>query len=148
MEENLTTHTSVMIDALPAQVWDGLTNPKMIEKYMMGAHVTSDWNVGDNISWTGEYQGKKYSDRGKIIDVKRNKELVYTHYSPLSGDDDAPENYHTVRIVLDENEKKTRVSIFQDKNKGEKAKEASEKNWQTMLKGLKDAVEAKASKEK
>ena len=85
--------------------------------------------------------GKKYEDKGEILEIVPEKELKYSHFSPLSGQPDKPENYHTVTITLKEAKNKTGVSLTQDKNKTEKTKDETEKNWNTMLESLKKLLE-------
>ena len=65
----------------------------------------------------------------------------YTHFSPLAGLPDTPENYHTVTIDLSAAGDRTRVSLSQDNNPTDKAREHSEKNWEAMLAGLKQFLE-------
>jgi hypothetical protein len=67
---------------------------------------------------------------------------MYTHYSPLSGEPDRPESYHTVAIDLTAGDGRTTVKLTQDNNKDEEARKHSEENWETMLKGLKELVES------
>ena len=38
------------IEARPAQVWDALTDPDLIQKYMFGSRVETDWKVGSPIA--------------------------------------------------------------------------------------------------
>ncbi len=64
-----------------------------------------------------------------------------SHFSPLSGNPDRPENYHTVTIRLTGSSNSTEVSLSQDNNADEKAWQESEKNWEAMLDGLKRHVE-------
>ena len=143
MEKNLIATATVTINATDAEVWNGLTNPEIIEKYMMGATVASDWKEGSKITWKGEFKGKNYEDKGEILEIAPQEKLKYTHFSPLSGEDDKPENYHTVTVNLSGDKKQTTVSLTQDKNKNEKATEESEKNWKMMLEGLKKILEEK-----
>ena len=143
MKDNLIATARETINAPVSKVWDGLTNPDLIKKYMMGAIVDSDWKKGSSIKWKGEYNGKKYEDHGNILEVKPMETLSYTHYSPLAGKEDVPENYHTVTVHLAGDENKTSITLEQSKNKSEKEKEESEKNWSLMLNGLKDLLEKK-----
>ena len=129
------------IHVTAGKVWDALTNPEIITKYMFGARVISDWKEGSKIMWKGEWEGKAYEDKGKIIRFEPKKRLQYSHYSPLSGLDDKPENYHVVTIELSEKDKQTSVTLTQDNNPGEKEKAHSEKNWQMMLDSLKKLLE-------
>ena len=129
------------IDAPRSKVWQALIDPDQIEKYMFGSRVETDWKPGSRITWSGEYEGKKYEDKGEILEVVPERRLKLTHFSPLSGEDDAPENYHTLVYELKENDGKTRVSLSQDNNPSEEAAEHSRGNWEKMLSGLKEVLE-------
>jgi uncharacterized protein YndB with AHSA1/START domain len=131
----------IRIDSGPAAIWDALTNPAKIEKYMFGTRVDTDWKVGSSIRWSGEWQGKSYEDMGKILESEPERHLSYSHYSPLTGDPDIPENYHDIRIELNEESGGTTVTLTQDNNKSVEARQHSEENWQMMLVGLKKLVE-------
>ena len=129
------------IKASADKVWNALTNPEMIKKYMFGTTVISDWKEGSKIIWKGEWEGKSYEDKGKILQLEVQKKLQYSHYSPLSGLHDNPENYHIVTIDLVKKDNETMVTLIQDNNPDEKAKEHSEKNWKMMLASLKKLLE-------
>jgi uncharacterized protein YndB with AHSA1/START domain len=130
------------IDAPRSEVWRALTDPDEIQKYMFGSKVETDWKPGSPITWKGEYDGKSYEDKGEILEVEHERRLKLTHFSALSGAEDAPENYHTLVYELEDNDGTTHVSLSQDNNKDEKAAEHSRANWEKMLSGLKEAVEA------
>jgi uncharacterized protein YndB with AHSA1/START domain len=125
-------------------VWRALTDPDEIQKYMFGSRVETDWKPGSRITWKGEYEGKKYEDKGVVVEVERERRLKLTHFSPTSGDEDVPENYHTLVYELEEGDGKTHVSLSQDNNKSEEAAEHSRANWDKMLSGLKEVTEAQA----
>src|SRR5438477_12932758 len=101
MRENLEAKAEVTINAPVSRVWDALVNPEIIKRYMFGATVISDWKVGSPIAWKGEWKGKPFEDKGRILEVQRGTRLRYSHFSPLSGAPDRPENYHTVSIEVD-----------------------------------------------
>ena len=134
-------NATIEIDAPPEEVWTALTDPEQIEKYMFGSQVVTDWQPGSPIAWKGEYEGKKYEDKGEIVEVEQPRRLKLTHFSPLSGEDDRPENYHTVLYELEKQGEKTHVSLSQDNNASEEAAEHSKANWEKMLTGLKEVVE-------
>ncbi|MCD2421545.1 SRPBCC domain-containing protein [Niabella pedocola] len=140
--ENLIATSKITVNAPAAKVWDALINPDLIKKYMFGATVSSNWTKGSAISWTGEINGKKYEDKGVIIDLIPEQRLVYSHFSPLSGKADIPDNYHTVTVLLDAEDDQTQITLEQDKNETEKSRAESEKNWNLMLEELKKLVEA------
>jgi len=131
----------VEIEASPARVWTALTDPTEIEKYMFGSHVVTDWKPGSSIVWEGEYEGKRYEDKGEIVEIKPARRLKLTHFSPLSGQEDVPENYHTLTYELEAAGPKTRVALSQDNNETAEAAEHSKENWEKMLSALKEVVE-------
>jgi uncharacterized protein YndB with AHSA1/START domain len=132
------------IHAPRSKVWRALTDPDQIQKYMFGSRVETDWKPGSRITWKGEYDGKKYEDKGEILEVDHERRLKVTHFSPLSGEEDSPENYHTLVYELEENDGTTHVSLSQDNNRSEEAAEHSRANWEKMLSGLKGVVEAQS----
>ncbi len=129
------------IDAPPERVWSALTDPDLIEKYMFGSRVATDWQPGSPITWSGEYQGKAYTDKGEILAVQPGKRLELTHFSPLSGQPDIPENYHTLVYELTGSAGGTHLSLSQDNNSSPEEAEHSKANWAQMLNGLKQTVE-------
>ena len=140
MANHVATAT-VEIDASPTRVWTALTDPAEIEKYMFGSHVVTDWRPGSSIVWEGEYEGKRYEDKGEIVEIKPARRLKITHFSPLSGQEDVPENYHTLTYELEAAGAMTRVALSQDNNPTAEAAEHSKANWEKMLSGLKEVVE-------
>ena len=69
MNENFIAKASIAINASRQTVWQALMSPDAIKEYMFGARVDSDWREGSPISWTGEWQGKSYEDKGTILQV-------------------------------------------------------------------------------
>ncbi|HEX7336794.1 MAG TPA: SRPBCC domain-containing protein [Gemmatimonadales bacterium] len=138
---NLIARASITIAATPDKVWQALVTPAAIKQYMFGTTVTSDWKEGSPITWKGEWQGKAYEDKGVIRQVQPGRALQYTHFSPMAGLPDQPENSHTVSVQLSPEDNGTRVSLTQDNNPTEEEREHSEKNWCTMLDGLKEYIE-------
>jgi uncharacterized protein YndB with AHSA1/START domain len=141
MPNSLVAKASTIIDAPASKVWTALVDPTAIKQYFFGTTVTSDWKKGSKIMWKGEWKGKAYEDKGVILQFDTGKRLAYSHFSPLSGKPDTPENYHTVTIDLAGEGKRTRVSLSQDNNATEEERDHSTKNWEMMLAGLKKYVE-------
>jgi len=141
MEKNFIAQASVDIAASRNKVWDALVNPETIKKYMFGTNVVTDWREGSPITWKSEWQGKPFQDKGEIRRITPLQSIQYTHFSPMSGLPDEPENYHTVSIELSEEGDSTRVLLSQDKNPTEQARQHSEKSWKMMLESLKNLLE-------
>ena len=55
---------STTINAPLANVWQALADADMIEQYMFGTRVVTDWKEGSAIVWQGGWQGKRYEDKG------------------------------------------------------------------------------------
>ena len=127
------------IDAPPDKVWRALTDPELIKKYMFGSEVKTDWQPGSPIKWKGEWEGRPFQDTGEILANEREKRLQYSHRSGA----DPSGNIHTVTYDLSATgDETTTVTVTQDNNPDQNTLDASTKNWQTMLDGLKKTVEA------
>jgi uncharacterized protein YndB with AHSA1/START domain len=132
----------VDVDAAQDAVWAVLTDPARIADWMMGAKVSTDWQVGSPITWQGEMDGRPYEDKGEVLEVDEPNRLSVTHYSPLMGEADAPENYHTIVYELSGGHGPTTVVLTQDGNDSAEQAEQFSANWQGMLEGLKASVES------
>jgi len=132
---------TITIDAPAEKVWAALVTPASIKEYMFGTNVTSDFKAGSPITWKGEWKGKPYEDKGTIVKADAGRVLEYTHFSPLAGLPDVPENYHTVTIELTDRSGKTLVTLVQGGNRTDEERQHSEANWKMMLDALKKFVE-------
>jgi uncharacterized protein YndB with AHSA1/START domain len=141
MEKNYVARATATIDAPASKVWKALTDPALIKQYFFGVDVVSDWKVGSSIIYKGEWEGKAFEDKGRILQVEPEKLLVSTHWSPLSGVPDSPENYHTVSYELSGRNGTTVLTITQDNNATEEERQHSEGNWNMMLEGMKKLLE-------
>ncbi len=138
----LEAHAAVDVSAPPERVWQALTDPAEIAQYMMGSRVESDWRPGSPITWSGEVQGRPYQDRGEVLEVEPGRRLAVTHWSPLTGEEDVPENYHTIRYDLAPTDGGTTLTLRQDGCDSEEQARQFSANWQGMLEGLKQVAEA------
>src|SRR5437588_4908484 len=135
----------VTIQAPMAQVWDALTNPDKVRKYLHGTNLVSDWKEGSPISWKGEWKGQSYEDKGKVLEIDPPRHLKYTHWSPMGGSEDKPENYHTLTYEHTEQGGDTVLTLVQDNNASqEDADKMAADNWGPVLQGLKQTAEISA----
>ena len=139
--KGLIARASITINVSIGKVWDALVNPEKIKMYMFGTNAVSDWKEGSSIIWKGEWEGKKYEDKGVILKFDLGHIIQYSHFSPLTGKPDIPENYHIVTIELSGKGKQTLVSLLQDNNATEEARVHSENNWNMMFGGMKKFLE-------
>ena len=136
-----TAEATTEISASADRVWQALTDPDEIKQWMFGSQVETDWEPGSPIRWKGEFQGMSYEDKGEVLEVEPGERLSVTHFSPLTGQDDVPENYHTVTYALDEHDGTTTVTLTQDNASSQDEADHSAQNWQQMLDGIKSHVE-------
>jgi uncharacterized protein YndB with AHSA1/START domain len=141
----LTTSTSITVEAPIDQVWHAITTPDLIEKWFFGVHTRSDWEQGSELVHMGEWQGRSYEDRGVILRIERPTLLEHTHWSPVSGRDDRPEHYETVTYRLGDHGGSTELTVSEVNLPSEDAAAMSEQGWQTALNVLKELCEREAS---
>lgn len=128
------------VNAPVEKVWDALTNPEIVKKYFFGTQLASTFNVGDSITFKGEWEGQQYVDGGKVLDYVHNQKLEYSYLSSWSGLEDLPENYLWVCYEVASTENGTEVTISQSNYDEEKAKSTAE-NWPSIIDGLKKLIE-------
>lgn len=141
MVKKLTASASVAIDAEPAVVWARLTDPELISQAFFGATVDTDWRPGSTITFSGEWQGRPFQDTGEIVTVEPARVLRFTHFSPLTGQPDVPENYHTVTFELTPWEGGTDLTVHQTNAASEEEREHSAANWSSVLNTVKQVSE-------
>ena len=130
------------INAPVERVWQAFTDPDMIKQYLFGTTVTSDWKLGSSITYTGEWEGKSYEDKGQIMDVIPFKRLHTTYWSSMSGKADKPENYVDVFYEVEPNGNGSKVTITQEGIENEEGVEHMKKNWGMVLDAMKKLLEA------
>lgn len=141
MSEGYEAKVSIAIDAPPGRVWKAVTDPAIIREYLFGTEVISTWEVGAEVIYRGEWQGKPYEDKGRILEIVPDRRLVSTFWSSLSGAPDLPENYNTITWELEEVAGGTQLALTQDNNATQEAASHSESNWTGVLGKIKEIVE-------
>lgn len=138
-----TNHKSIYKTTIKApieKVWDALINPEIVKQYFFGTDQNANWTVGGQVLWTGQFDEKKYVDKGVVLEFLPNKKLSYSYLSSWSGLEDKPENYLVVSYEVNAVESGTELTITQSNYDEEKAKHSAE-NWSVVIDGLKKIVE-------
>jgi uncharacterized protein YndB with AHSA1/START domain len=141
MRGDLRTEESITIGAPIARVWEALTTPELIKQWFFGVDTETDWKRGSPIVHRGQYQGRPYEDRGEILKIEPPRLLVHSHWSPVSGLPEAPENYERVSWELSERDDGTELTIRESNLASEEAKATSEQTWRLVLENLKQLLE-------
>jgi len=141
MNKGLTVEKSIFINAQPIKVWDAITNPELVKQYLFGTDMSADWKVGGRITYRGSWEGKEYEDGGTILEIEPEKILRSTYWSSMSSTEDKPENYMVVTYILEKKNNGTMLTITQDNNKTDEAKEHSSENWGVVLESMKKLIE-------
>jgi len=137
MKSNITGKAAITINVPALKVWEALITPSIIKQYFFGTDAISDWKVGSPLIFKGEWQGKKYEDKGTILDIIPQKLFKYSYWSSMSGIEDKPENYVNVAYELSGNNDTTTLTVTQENIPDEKTKEHSEENWRKVIGDLK-----------
>lgn len=124
-----------------AKVWESLVNPEIAKTYFWGAEVTTDWQVGSPIIFSGEFNGNKYEEKGTILQFKPEKLLQYTHWSNLEGIPDVPENYRQWSFELLAEGPDVTLSITEDNIPTEQQRKRSDEFWNEVLNTIKQLLE-------
>ena len=133
--------STISIEASADRVWSVLTDPGAVKEFMFGTDVETDWTVGGPIVWRGIWDGKAYEDRGSVLQFEPGRRLVVTHFSPLSGQEDAPENYHTLTWTLEDQSGSTELTLSQDNNASAEEAEHSKGMWDSLVESVKAIAE-------
>jgi len=142
MLSDLVVSRSIEINASPAKVWKGLTDPAIIKDYLYGTETATDWKVGSEIVFQGEWEGNKYRDHGVILELVPNELFSYSYWSGFSGLEDKPENYSTVTYKIEAaGEGKTIFTWIQKGFATEKNYEHSNNGMEEFLQNIKAVIE-------
>ena len=140
MDEDHVAESAIEVDAPPERVWAVITDPAAAREFMFGTELETDWTVGGPIRWRGVYEGRPYEDHGVVLEFEPPRRLVNTHFSPLGGQEDVPENHHTLTWTL-EGDGPTRLTLSQDNNPTPDAAAHSQANWDSLVAKVKEIAE-------
>jgi len=129
------------IKASKEKVWDALTNPMVIKKYLFGTEAISEWKVGSTLIFRGEFDRQEYADKGIIQRLDIGELFQYTYLSSFSGLEDKDENYHLITYTLELMHKGVSLQLKHENIQNEKARDHAYNNWDFVLKEIKEIVE-------
>jgi uncharacterized protein YndB with AHSA1/START domain len=93
---------TVNINAPISKVWDTLTIPELMKKWMSETEIDiiTNWSVGSPILIRGRLHRIKFQNTGTVLQFEPGKILRYSHLSSLSRLPDKPENHSVFEFRL------------------------------------------------
>lgn len=144
MNRKLMASTSISIFVSPSEVWKALIDPEIIKQYMYGTETDTTWKLHDPITFTGEWEGVSYVDKGEIVNIIPERVLSYSYWSSLSGTEDFEDNYSIITYHVSPYDDETTLTVTQDNLEDEDKVIKSEENWMATLIKVKKILELKA----
>jgi uncharacterized protein YndB with AHSA1/START domain len=141
MTNEMILNLEVTINASISKTWEALSNPEIVKQYFFGTELKTTWEIGSQITFSGEWEGKPYEDKGTILDYQFEKLIEYNYWSNFSGTEDKPENYAKISYQLSEKEGFTTLLIKQDSFGNQEAIDHSRTNWIAIMNEMKKMVE-------
>jgi uncharacterized protein YndB with AHSA1/START domain len=144
MKRDYVSRASLAIRASSADVWEALVNPAAAKQYLFGAKVDTDWEEGSPITFTGEFNGNAYHEKGAIVQCEPERLLQYSHWSNLEELPDLPENYRKWTFQIAPASDGVVLSVVEDNIPDEAKRARSDEFWSGVLATIKAIVEPKA----
>lgn len=141
MPDKFSLKKKITIHAPASKVWQALIDPAMIKQYFFGVDATGEWKEGSTVTYKGEWKGKPYEGRSKIIKIEPGKILKHSYWSEASGLQDVPENYQIVTYRLTAANGNTVLDLTEENLATEKMKELSDQTWGMVFDNLKKLLE-------
>lgn len=142
MNKSLIASSSIVINSTPERIWSILTSPEKIKVYLFGTNVKTDWKKGSSITFSGQYEGQQYQDKGNVIENLKNELLQYNYWSNFSKLEDASENYSLVTYRIKQVDKNNCEFTWKQQGfSNEEGKCHTEKGLKTILAQIKGLAE-------
>jgi uncharacterized protein YndB with AHSA1/START domain len=112
-EGDTIANKTIEINAAPSKVWDALTNPELMKRWMSETEIkiTTDWKVGNPFIIHGNLHGINFENNGTVLQFEREKVLKYSHLNSLSRLPDEPRNYSMIEFTLAPRENQTSLTV-------------------------------------
>ena len=134
----------VIIHAPTSQVWQALTAPELMKKWMMPdleLNISTDWKLGSPMIIRGTMNGKAFENNGKVLQFEPEKILQYSHLSSISRLPDRPESYTLIEFRLQPTENQTTVTLTLSNFPTESIYQHLVFYWNVTLEVLKKMIE-------
>ncbi len=137
------------LNAPPSRVWQALTTPEFMKKWMMpdiDLQIITDWTIGSPMIIRGSMNGKNFENRGTVLQFEPEKTLRYTHLSSISSLPDQPENYSIIEFQVQPIEDRTTLTLTLSNFPTESIQQHLTFYWNVTLAVFKRMVEEQGQK--
>jgi len=138
---------TVIINSNPANVWNTLTDLKLMRKWMgeteMEIEIQTDWEINNPIIING-FHHVKFENKGVVLQFEPNRIVSYTHLNSLSRLEDRPGNYSIITFVLRPVQDQTSLILTIDNFPTETIFKHLCFYWRTTLEKIKISAEKQA----
>ena len=141
MAQKFSNKISVTVDAPIIAVWQALIDPAMIRRYYFGVNTMGEWKEGNTIIYRGEWQGKKFQGKGKVLQMEDERLLRYSYWSDMSGHPDDPEYYHIITYQLTPGGDNTELTLTEENLDSKQMQQKSAQLWNMIFENLKKLLE-------
>jgi len=136
-----TNISTIKINASRQKVWDTLTKPELVKLWQYGSDLLTSWEIGSDIKFRTEWDGKVFEQWGKVLEVRPNELVKYSLFAPRPDLEDKPENYFIMSYVLTQQDGQTKLEIIQEDNRPNSVQEEPQGEENPVLKSLKQLAE-------
>ncbi|HRF38891.1 MAG TPA: SRPBCC domain-containing protein [Saprospiraceae bacterium] len=133
--------TQLTINAPVERLWAALTQPELVKQYFFGTDLVTTWEPQTPIYFRGEWEGKPYEDKGRVLSFVPLQSLAYNYFSSWSDVEDKPENYQIIRYRVKPLGAKTVLFIEQHNIDTIDKKVHSLQNWKGLMVEIKKLLE-------
>jgi hypothetical protein len=140
---NTVVSKNVQVNAPISKVWDVVTNPECIRKWMLEEEmsVISDWKVGSPILFIRKLYKATYEDKGVLLKSEKEKTFQYSHWSKITRLPDIPENYSVITFTVEPKGNETILTVVHSNLIAETGFEHANFYWNTTLQLIKRMAE-------
>ncbi|CAN5622575.1 hypothetical protein BH11BAC3_BH11BAC3_18630 [soil metagenome] len=137
----MATNISIIsFDASKEKVWAALTKPEFVKLWQYGSQLITNWEVGSDIKFRTEWEGKVFEQWGKVLAFDPTDKLAYTLFAPRPDLEDKPENYFTMSYILTAENDQTKLEIIQQDDRAGAKQEEPQGEENPVLQTLKKVV--------
>lgn len=101
----------------------------------------TNWQKGSPIIFSGDYDHQKFEDKGNILDIEKEKFILFNYFNPDWKKEDVSENYTVMRFELEAKNNDTIFTVFEYGFESEDKFATVVTKWDSVLYTVKQEAE-------